>query len=158
AHGVLAEPAIRCAAATNGPAGAMVLPDGTIVTGKTSLLLGASSSLILNALKKLAGIDDSKDIISPSAIEPICDLKIKHFNHHNPRLHSDEVLIALSISSITNKDAAKAMEQLDKLRNCDAHFSIISSQVDEKTYKRLGINVTSEPKFENKYEKKYSTQ
>ncbi len=133
-----------------GAAGAMELPDGRIVTGKTSLLLGASASLLLNALKRLADIPQEEDIISPEALKPICELKIKYLHHHNPRLHSDEVLIALSTSSLRNDAAKKALAQLTKLRGCDAHFSVALSAVDEKLYKTLGIQVTSEPKFEKK--------
>ena len=136
------------AALTGTPAGALELPDGSIVTGKTTPLLGASAALLLNALKKLAGIDPATDIISPSALEPICELKTRHLHHKNPRLHSDEVLVALSISSTGNPDAAKALEQLEKLRECDAHFTVILSRADDKTYKALGIHTTSEPKFE----------
>ncbi len=136
--------------ATGTPAGAMELPDGSIVTGKTTSLLGTSAATLLNALKHLAGIDPETDIISPSALEPICDLKVRHLHHKNPRLHSDEVLVALSISSTHNADAARAMEKLEELRGCDAHFTVILSQVDEKTYKALGIHTTSEAKFEVK--------
>ena len=132
------------------PAGAMELPDGTIVTGKTSPLLEATAALLLNALKKLAGIDQETDIISPQALEPICNLKVRHLHHKNPRLHADEVLVALSISSTVNADAARALEQLEKLRGCDAHFTVILSRMDEKTHKALGIYATSEPKFEVK--------
>jgi len=141
---------LKRAEETDAPAAAMTLEDGQIVTGKTSSLLGAAAALVLNALKKLAGIDKDTDIISPSALEPICTLKTKYLHHRNPRLHSDEVLIALSISSATNTDAAKALSKLDELRNLDAHFSVIPSVTDEKTYKRLGINLTSEPQFEKK--------
>ena len=142
--------ALRRADETAAPAGAMQLPDGRIVTGKTSALLGAAASMLLNALKALAGIDQETDVISPSALEPICVVKTRYLRHQNPRLHSDETLIALSISSARNADAAKALEQLDRLRGCDAHFSVILSSVDEKIYKRLGINVTCEPQFESK--------
>ncbi len=142
--------AIAKAELTDAPAGAMELPDGSIVTGKTTALLGASAALLLNALKKLAGIHPDTDIISPSALEPICDLKVRHLHHRNPRLHSDEVLVALSISSTHNPDAARALEQLERLRDSDAHFTVILSRVDEKTYKALGIHTTSEPKFEVK--------
>ena len=145
-------PAIPAALArsesTGSPAGAMVLTNDEIVTGKTSALLGAAAALLLNALKKLAGIPKDVDVISPSALEPICRLKTHHLNHRNPRLHTDETLIALSISSSRNPDAAKALKQLENLRGCDAHFSVLLSSVDEKIYKRLGINVTCEPKFE----------
>ncbi len=147
-------PAVRAALEraeeTGAPAGAMVLNDGTVVTGKTTPLLGASAALLLNALKRLAGIDRETDIISPSALEPICRLKTDYLHHNNPRLHSDEVLIALSISSSKHKDAARAMDQLCNLRGCDAHFSVILSRVDEKIYNTLGINTCSEPVFELK--------
>ena len=133
---------------TGAPAGAMDLGNGTVVTGKTSSLLGPSAALLLNALKSLAGIDDEVDLISPQTLEPICRLKTENLKNHNPRLHSDEVLIALSISSVTNPDAARALAQLSNLHGCDAHFSVILSTVDEKTYKKLGINVTSEPKYQ----------
>ena len=135
---------------TGTPAGALELPDGSIVTGKTTPLLGASAALLLNALKSLADIDPETDIISPTALEPICDLKVRHLHHKNPRLHSDEVLVALSISSAGNRDAARALEMLEALRGCDAHFTVILSPVDEKTYKALGIHTTSEAKFERK--------
>ena len=133
---------------TGAPAGAMDLGNGTVVTGKTSSLLGPSAALLLNALKSLAGIDNEVDLISPQTLEPICRLKTENLKNHNPRLHSDEVLIALSISSVTNPDAARALAQLNNLHGCDAHFSVILSTVDEKTYKKLGINVTSEPKYQ----------
>ncbi len=142
-------PAVAAALAraeqTANPAGAMVLPDGSVVTGKTSSLLGPSAALLLNALKRLAGISKEEEIISADALEPICRLKTEYLRQSNPRLHSDEVLIALSISSGTHANAALALAQLDKLRDCDAHFSVILSPVDERTYKRLGINVTCEP-------------
>ena len=133
---------------TGAPAAAMILPDGQLVTGKTSSLLGASAALMLNALKALAGIDKNLDLISPSVIEPICNLKTKNLGHHNPRLHSDEMLVALAVSAATNPSAALAQRQLDKLRGCDAHFSVILSAVDEKIYKRLGVNVSCEPVYE----------
>ena len=135
---------------TKGPAGAMVLPDGSMVTGKTSSLLGASSALLLNALKKIAEISHDEDIISPEALKPICDLKVKKLHHRNPRLHSEEVLIALSISSVHSRSAQKALDCIDALKGSDAHFSVILSPKDEDFYKRLGINVTCEPKFEVK--------
>jgi len=122
-----------------------MLPDGSVVTGKTSSLLGPSAALLLNALKRLAGIPKEEEIISADALEPICKLKIQYLGQNNPRLHSDEVLIALSISSGTHENAALALAQLDQLRGCDAHFSVILSPVDERIYKRLGINVTCEP-------------
>ena len=135
---------------TGAPAGAMVLPDGSVVTGKTSSLLGASAALLLNALKAMAGIDHKLKLIPASVIEPISRLKTGNLGHRNPRLHSDEVLIALAISGLTNPLAAMVQEQLSSLRGCDAHFSVIISEEDEKLYKRLGINVSCEPRYEVK--------
>ena len=140
-------PALARAEETGGPAAAMELPDGRIVTGKTSSLLGASAALLLNALKVLGGIPDELHLIPPLVINPIQHLKVDHLGNRNPRLHTDEVLIALSISAATNSVAEKAMEQLDKLRGCDVHSSVILSAVDEKTFKRLGINLTCQPQY-----------
>lgn len=136
---------------TDGPAGAMRLSDGTIVTGKTTPLLGASAALLLNALKHLAGIPKEQDIISPEALRPICDLKLQHLHQRNPRLHTDEVLIALSISSATSEAAKRALEQLPSLCGCDAHFSVIRSAQEEKIYNKLRIYATSEPRFKFKH-------
>ncbi len=135
---------------TGGPAAAMELPDGTLITGKTSALLGASSALILNALKKLAGIDDESKLISPQIIEPIMDLKLKHLGNRNPLLHIDEILIALSIEALTNPDAKRAYEKLDALKGLEVHSSVILSQVDVGVFKKLGVNLTCEPKYQNK--------
>ena len=140
-------PALQRAEQTGAPAAAMELPDGTIVTGKTSDLLGASSALLLNALKKLAGMRDSLHLISPVVLDPIQHLKVDHLGNRNPRLHTDETLIALSICAATNPMAELAMEQLDKLRGCEVHSSVILSPVDEKTFKRLGVNLTCEPRY-----------
>jgi uncharacterized protein (UPF0371 family) len=129
------------------PAAAMELPNGRIVTGKTSDLLGASAALLLNALKALGGIQDQLHLISPAVIDPIQKLKTGHLGNRNPRLHTDEVLIALSISAATDPKAEKAMEQLDKLRGCDVHSSVILSPVDENVFKRLGVNLTCEPRY-----------
>ncbi len=129
------------------PATAMELPDGTIVTGRTSSLLGACASLLLNALKALGGIRDELHLISPVVIDPIQHLKVDHLGNRNPRLHTDEILIALSISAATNPTAELAMEQLSKLRGCEVHSTVILSPVDEKTFKRLGVNLTCEPRF-----------
>ena len=139
--------ALEKAEKTGRPAAAIELPDGRIVTGKTSSLLGASAALLLNALKELAGIADELHLISPEVIEPIQHLKVDHFGNRNPRLHTDEVLIALSISAATDPTAEKAMEQLGALRGCEVHSSVILSPVDEKTFKRLGVNLTCEPRF-----------
>ena len=140
-------PALDCAAKTGNPAAAMELPDGTIVTGKTSDLLGAASALLLNALKEVGNMPHELHLISPVALDPIQHLKVDHLGNRNPRLHTDETLIALSISAATNPMAEYAMEQLDKLRGCDVHSSVILSPVDEKIFKRLGINVTCEPRY-----------
>lgn len=132
---------------TNAPAAAIELLDGRIITGKTSHLLGASASLLLNALKELGGIPHPKHVISPEAIEPIQKLKTAYLGSHNPRLHTDEVLIALSISAVSSPDARLAMEQLSKLKGLQLHSSVMLSQVDLKTLKRLGIQVTCEPRL-----------
>ena len=135
-------------AETGAPAAAMELPDGTIITGKTSNLLGASSALILNALKYFGEIDNDTLLMSPDVIEPIQNLKVQHLGNNNPRIHTDETLIALSICANTDPNAKKAMEQLSKLRGCEVHSTVILSQVDERTFKRLGINLTCEPKYQ----------
>ena len=140
-------PALKRAEETGAPAAAMELPDGTIVTGKTSALLGASSALLLNALKALGGMHSDLHLISPAALDPIQHLKVAHLGNRNPRLHTDETLIALSISAATNPMAECAMEQLDKLRGCEVHSSVILSPVDERTFRRLGVNLTCEPQY-----------
>ena len=142
--------ALKKEEATGAPAGAIVLPTGDVVTGKTSTTLGAASALLLNSLKVLGGIDDSLDLISAHILEPICNLKTQYLKHRNPRLHTDEVLIALTISAQTDPIAHLATEQLSKLKGSDAHFSVIISEEDEKILRRLGINVSFEPKYEHK--------
>ena len=132
---------------TGMPAAAMELPDGTIVTGRTSDLLGACSALLMNALKKLAGLPDEIHLIAPVVLDPIQHLKVDHLGNRNPRLHTDETLIALSICAATNPLAELAMQQLGKLRGCDVHSTVILSSVDESTFKRLGVNLTCEPKY-----------
>ena len=138
---------------TGGPAAALELPDGRIIYGKTSDLLGASSALILNALKELAGIDHKHHVISPEAIHPIQELKTKYLGSRNPRLHTDETLIALSVSAASNPEARLALEQLHTLKGCQAHTSVMLSSVDIWEFRKLGIELTCEPKFEK--EKKY---
>ena len=140
-------PALHRAQETGDAAAAMELPDGTIVTGKTSELLGASSALLLNALKKLGHMPDDLHLISPVALDPIQHLKVDYLGNRNPRLHTDETLIALSISAATNPMAEFAMQQLSKLRGCDVHSTVMLSPVDERTFKRLGVNLTCEPQF-----------
>ena len=144
---IVVAPALHRAEETGDAATAMELPDGTIVTGRTSDLLGASSALLLNALKKLAGMPDELHLISPVVLDPIQHLKVDHLGNRNPRLHTDETLIALSICAATNPMAEMAMQQLYKLRGCDVHSSVILSSVDEKTFKRLGVNLTCEPRY-----------
>lgn len=134
-------------AETGAPAAAMELPDGTILTGRTSELLGAASGLLLNALKHFAGLDDRILLMSPNVIEPIMDLKVNHLGNNNPRIHTDETLLALSICATTDENAKKAMEQISKLRGCEVHSTVILSAVDERIFKRLGINLTCEPKY-----------
>ncbi len=140
-------PALQKAALTGAPAAAMELPDGRIVTGKTSDLLGASSALLFNALKALAGISDETQLMSPAVLAPIQHLKVDHLGNRNPRLHTDEALVALSICAATDPNAELALEQLGKLRGCEVHSSVILSSVDEKIFKRLGINLTCEPAY-----------
>ena len=133
---------------TGGPATAIELQDGTVVTGKTSQLLGASSAALLNALKHLGGIGRKIELISPAIIAPIQHLKVEHLGNRNPRLHTDEVLIALSMCAVTNPTAEIAMEELNHLRGCQVHSSVILSQVDENVFKNLGCDVTCEPTYQ----------
>ena len=135
---------------TNGPAAAIELHDGRIIKGKTSKLLGATAAMLLNALKDLAGIEHSCHVISPEAIEPIQTLKTKYLGNKNPRLHTDEVLIALSVSAASNPLAKKALEQLPNLAGCQAHTSVMVSSVDIKQLKRLSIQATYEAKYEKR--------
>ena len=146
----VAAAAIRRAEETGAPAAAIELPDGTIVTGKTSSLLGASSAMLLNALKKLANLDHDVKLISPTIIEPIQHLKVSHLGNHNPRLHTDEILIALCICAATDETAELAMQQLEKLKCCEVHSSVILSAVDENVFNKLGVNLTCEPKYQTK--------
>ena len=135
---------------TGKPAAAIELPDGRMVTGKTSRLLGAASAALLNALKVMAGIDDRIDLISPDILEPITNLKVRTLGSKNPRLHPNELLIALSICAVSDPIAARAQEQLANLRHCEMHSSVILSESDEHTLKKLGINLTCEPMYESK--------
>jgi len=142
--------ALDRAEATENPTVALQLNDGRIVTGKTTSLLGASAALLLNALKELGGIQHDMHLISPIVIEPIQRLKVKHMGNRNPRLHTDEILIALSICAATNPTAELAMQQLSKLRGCEAHSTVILSRVDENVFQKLGINITCEPQYQSK--------
>ena len=141
--------ALAVAEATQEPATAIMLSDGQVVTGKTSALLGASSAALLNALKLLAQLPDELHLISPEVIEPIQKLKVHHLGNRNPRLHTDEVLIALSICAVTDENAALALHQLDRLAGCEAHSTVILSSVDEAVFRKLGVNLTCEPHYES---------
>lgn len=134
---------------TQGPAAAMQMEDGKILTGKTSPLLGASSALLLNALKYLAGIDDKVQLLSPTIIDPIMDMKQKHLGADGDSLlHLNEILIALAMAGVSDDSARKAIAQLDNLKGLEAHSSVILSQIDEGVFKKLGINLTCEPRYE----------
>ena len=140
-------PALEKAEATDAPAVAIELNDGHIVTGKTSSLMGASAACLLNALKYLGDIDDDYPLLPVEVIEPIQKLKIENLGNRNPRLHADEILIALAISANTCEIAARAMEQLPRLKGCQAHMSVMGATVDINVYKKLGMNVTTEPVY-----------
>ena len=142
--------ALKKAELTNNPAAAIETSDGEIITGKTSALLGASSAMLINVIKRLADIPDDILLLSPSIIEPITRLKTESMGSHNPRLHVDEVLIALSICAATNPVAKKALEQLPRLKGLEAHSSVMLSSVDVQTFKKLGIHMTCEPKSQTK--------
>ena len=134
--------ATRLEEKTGAPAAAIELSDGKTVTGKTSALLGCASAMLLNALKVLAGIDDDVLLIAPEVIKPIQELKINHLGNKNPRLHTDETLIALSISAVNDEKAKLALNQISKLKNCEMHSSVMLAQVDENVLKKLGIRLT----------------
>lgn len=134
----------KCAAA------ALELPDGTVVTGKTTNLLGPSSAVLLNAIKALGHIEDKIHLISPNYINPIQTLKIKYLGSKNPRLHTDEVLIALSMCAATDPVAKLALEQLPRLKGCQMHSTVMLTEADQKTFKKLGVELTNEPVYENK--------
>ncbi|MBQ8202911.1 MAG: DUF1846 domain-containing protein [Clostridia bacterium] len=142
--------ALKKAELTGAPATAIELSDGTVITGKTSSLLGASSSMLLNTLKVLGGIPDDIELLSPTIIEPIQKMKTGVLGNHNPRLHIDELLIALSICAVTNGTAKKALDQVEKLKGLEAHSTVILSRVDEQTFRKLGVNITCEPKYQTK--------
>mgnify|MGYP004443596487 FL=1 len=133
---------------TDEPAAAIELHDGTILTGRTSTLLGAASAMLLNALKHLAGIPDAVNLISPMILEPICNLETQQLGHKNPRLHMEEVLVALSVCALTDINARKAIDCLHQLRGCEAHATVILSQKDETIFRRLGINLTCTAKYQ----------
>ena len=141
--------ALSRAEETEAPAAALELADGRMITGKTTDLLGPCAALLLNALKELAGIPHSQPVISPAAIEPIQTLKTQYLGSKNPRLHMDEVLIALSVSAASDPNAQKALEQLPNLKGCQAHTSVMVSDVDRKLFMKLSIQATFEAKYEN---------
>lgn len=149
-------PTLALAESTGAPAAAIELADSQIVTGKTSALLGCSSAMLLNALKILAGIDSEVKLLSPDAITPIQTLKTQHLGSANPRLHTDEVLIALAVSASTDDNARRALECLGELKGCDVHTSTILGSVDEGIFRSLGVQVTNEPVYATKslYRKK----
>lgn len=150
----VAQAALAREAETEHPAMGIELPDGTIVTGKTGDLLGASAAAMLNALKVLAGIPHEIKLVSPEAIEPIQRLKIKYLGSRNPRLHTDEILIALSTTAATDDNARLAMEQISRLKGCEAHSTVLLSSVDEQILKKIGVSLTCEPKYEEE-DRKY---
>ncbi len=141
-------PALQVAQQTGAPAAAIELPDGTILTGKTSELLGAASALLLNALKHLGGIGDEVHLIAPEVIEPVQELKVNVLGNKNPLLHIDELLVALSICAVTDPRAKLARDQLQKLRGSEVHSTVILSEADEDSFRRLGVHLTCEAKYE----------
>ncbi len=146
----IVDAALKKAEVTGAPAAAIRLDDGRIVTGRTSSLLGSSSSMLLNVLKVLGDIPDEINLLSPTIIEPIQRMKTEMLGNHNPRLHTDEVLIALSICAATDDTARHALDQVSKLKGLEAHTTVILSRVDEQTFKKLGVNLTCEPKYQTK--------
>ncbi|MCI7737535.1 MAG: DUF1846 domain-containing protein, partial [Clostridiales bacterium] len=142
------EPALAAAKKTGAPAAAITLADGRTIVGKTKELLGATAAMLLNALKALAGIPDEIKLISPEVIGTIQTLKTGYMKSQNPRLHTDEMLIALSISAASDENAMRAMQCLSELADCDVHSTVILSTVDDSVFKRLGLNLTCEPVYE----------
>ncbi len=143
-------PAREKAESTNGPAVAIELNDGRIVTGKNSSLLGAASAALINALKAVNNFDDDTMLLSPNIIEPVQKLKVDYLGNNNPRLHISEVLVAITISAQMNPVAAKAISSLPLLKGAQAHSSVILSQDDQNTFKKLGIMLTCEPSYQTK--------
>ena len=142
--------ALERAENTAGPAVAIELNDGRIVTGKTTPLLGASAAALLNALKTLADIDKDEDIISHDILAPIQVLKTEHLGNHNPRLHTDEVLIALAITAVDSPAAARAIEKLPELKYAEVHSTVILSEIDASTFRKLGVQLSCEPQYQTK--------
>lgn len=142
--------ALDIAKVTDAPGFAIELTNGKIITGKTTSLLGCASAALLNSLKELAGIDDNVHLISPTILEPIQKLKTQTLGNRNPRLHTDEVLLALAISATTSPEAKLAMDQIVNLAQCEAHSSVILSEVDKNIIRKLKINLTCEPQYQSK--------
>ena len=140
-----------CLQKTGHTSSAIELEDGTIITGNSSELLGCSAALLLNVMKHLAGIDHHLKLIPQSMIEPIQYTKINYLGGHNPRLHTDEVLVALSVLSENDENCKKALEQLPKLRNCQVHCTVMLSEVDQKIFMKLGVNLTCDPVLKNRF-------
>jgi uncharacterized protein (UPF0371 family) len=149
-HRPVVQAALDRAEETGAPAVAIELADGRVVTGKTSKLLGAVSAMLINALKALAGIPKEVKLMSPEILEPVAALKVERLGNQNPRLHIDEVLIALSICAATDEKAKRALECLSQLHNCDAHSTVILTQKDSSTLKKLGIQISCEPRYQTK--------
>lgn len=145
----VAEAARKAEEETGEPAAAIELPDGRIIVGKNKKLLGAASAMLLNALKCLAGIPDEEHLLASDVIRPVQDLKVQYLGNQNPRLHTDEVLVALSVSAADDERVRKALGCLQMLKDCNAHSSVILSPVDTDIFRRLRINLTSEPKYQN---------
>ena len=141
-------PALEREKMTGAPAVAIELNDGRIFTGRTSPLMGACANATMNALKALAGIEDERHLLSPEVIEPIQKLKVKHLGSQNPRLHTEEMLLALSVCAANDPQAQAALDQLNALRGCEMHSTVILSAADEEMFRRLGVNLTCEPKYE----------
>ncbi len=141
-------PALKAAEESGAPAAAIEMPDGTILTGKTKNMLGCLSSMLINAVKYLAGIDDALELIPKNLLDPVQKLKTSYLGAENPRLHSDETLIALAVNAATDENAEKALQALPLLRGCDAHLTVIPSEIDIEVFRRLNINLTCEPKYQ----------
>ena len=131
--------------ASGGASAAIELPDGTIITSRTSSLLGSSAALLLNATKHLAGIPHDKKLIAENLISPIQKTKVEYLHGHNPRLHTDEVLVALSLLSNHDEDCRNALDQLPKLKGCQVHSTVMLSEVDRKIFNKLGVGLTCDP-------------
>ena len=140
----------ECLERTGHTSSAIELEDGTIITGNSSPLLGCSAALLLNVTKHLAGIDHTTKLIPQSMIEPIQYTNTNYLGGHNPRLHTDEVFVALPVLSQNDANCRKALEQLPKLRGCQVHCTVMLSEVDRKIFKKLGIGLTCEPVLKTK--------